>query len=405
MGLRGAGQAPVDGYDATAPLLTYTLETDPAPLQVAQGPTPTPQTLRITVTHHGNDEVTVEEIRFSFPVGLGPDDLTASPENAEPQVDDNRRWRFEYEEDSQSYVLTPLRNRPLDPGDQLELTIASVGVNREVGTSRLTLAEKIEEGGETRYQEWPLAKVPAGFTVGDFRPEYVLVQSGRSAELTWRGDSRPGATYTMLHDGEPADVTAVRRWVSPALHRDTAFALVVRVRDEAEGAKGGDGDAAEAEYALTTLVTVARPDLVVNDLTVRGRATLTRLPVEFGLGEADERVCTAETDGFLVGHLIAEEDVAGDGAPTLTVTVSADGADRRTSVQARQAPPDPGDPGFPGVRLTAVVPRGAVVTIGRSGTAASRYRLAWLPFGTGELKEPAGGAPLGPRADRPARRE
>ncbi|MER7468377.1 hypothetical protein [Streptomyces sp. NPDC097981] len=381
MGLTGAAAE----HSAVDCLLTYSVETDPAPIQVSQGPTPAKATLRITVTNHRDDPVRVEEVRFSFPVGSGPDELTATPGSAEPRIDDNRLWRFEYEADSQSFVLTPRRDRPLGLGDQLELTIAFVAVNAAVGTSRLTVAERSEGGGETRYQEWPLAKVPAGFTVGDFRPQYILVQSGCPAELTWRGESLPAATYTMLHDGEPVDVTGVRFWRSPALHRDTAFALVVRVRAE-EG-----GDAAEAEYALTTLVTVARPDLAVNDLTVGGRATLTRLPTEFDLGEADELVCTTETDGFLIGHLIAVEDVTGDGAPTLTVTVSADGTDRRTSVQSRQAPPDPGDPGFPGVRLTAVVPRGARVTVGRSGTAASSHRLAWIPFGTGALKEAGAG--------------
>ncbi|MGW1072020.1 YncE family protein [Streptomyces sp. NPDC002537] len=83
-------------------------------------------------------------------------------------------------------------------------------------------------------------------------------------------------------------------------------------------------------------------------------------------------------------QLVASEDAPGDDAPTLTV--SADGADRLASVQARHAPPDPEDPRFPGSRLTAVVPRGARVTISRSGTAPSRHLFSWLPFGTGELK-------------------
>ncbi|MFI9202839.1 hypothetical protein [Streptomyces sp. NPDC053048] len=373
----GAPRTGVRRPEDSTCVLSYTVETDPAPIQVSHGPTPARAALRITVTNHRHESVQLEEIRFSFPVGDGPDDLTAVPDSGEPELDDTRHWRFEYDADSRTFVLTPRRSQhPLDFGDQLDLAIANVQVNSAVGTSTLTITETLQDGGEPGTEEWPLAKVPAGFTVGDFRPDYILVQSGTAARLSWRGESMPGATYTMLHDGDPVDVTAVRSWPTPPLHRDTAFALVVRV----------EAGESVAEYAMSTTVTVARPDLAVGELTVHGRATLTHLPTEFDLGEAGERSFTAETDGFLTGHLVTEQDVAGDGAPTLSVTVSAGGTDRRTSVQARQAPADPGDPTFPGSRLTAVVPRGARVTIGRSGTAPSRHRLSWLPFGTGELK-------------------
>ncbi|RLV04497.1 hypothetical protein CTZ27_11250 [Streptomyces griseocarneus] len=372
--------APRRPDDSTC-VLTYDVASDPAPVQVSLGSTPKKATLFITVTNHRQSAVQVESVRFSFPVGSGPEDLSSNPGSADPQVDNDKFWRFELDEERPgSAVLTPKRSATLTGGEQLELELAHIEINAAVGTSRLTVDEQVkneEPGTET----WPLAKVPAGFTTGDFRPEYILVQSGTPAELTWRGDSRPGsATYTMLHDGEPCDVTNVRRWKSPPLHRDTAFALVVEVTESGN----------TAEYAMTTLVTVARPDLVVNDLTVNGSTTLTHAPAGFDLGEALELTYRAETDGFLVGYVRADQEVpeSEDPPPTLTVTVGSDGARRVTGVQSRRTERAPGDPGS---RLTAVVPKGATVTVARAGTTPSTHVLSWLPFGIGELKQaPAG---------------
>ncbi|MCA6093803.1 hypothetical protein LE181_16745 [Streptomyces sp. SCA3-4] len=282
-------------------------------------------------------------------MGTGSADLSDNPGSAEQQADDVRKWRFELDVDTPgSALLTPKRSATVPPGGQLELALAHIEINAEVGTSKLTIEERIKDSPDPRIEEWPLAKIPAGFTTGDFRPETILVDSGTPAELTWRGDSRPGATYTMLHDGEPRDVTDVRYWKSPPLHRDTAFTLVVEVTE------GGN----TAEYAMSTMVTVARPDLAVNDLTVNGNTTLTHLFAAFDIGDAPSLTCTAETDGFLIGHVRADQDVPDteDPPPTLTVTVTPAGRPGRlTSVQSRLAERAPGDPGS---RLTAVVPRG-----------------------------------------------
>ncbi|MGK5543603.1 hypothetical protein ACSNOH_02520 [Streptomyces sp. URMC 127] len=356
---------------------------EPKPIQVSQGSTPKTATLWITVTNHQQHAVHLESVRFTFPVGTGAADLSNNPGSAEPQVDDIKKWRFELDADRPgSAVLTPKRSATVPPGGQLDLGLAHIEVNAQVGTSKLTIEEHIQDAPDSGTEEWPLAKVPAGFTTGDFRPETILVASGTPAELTWRGDSRPGATYTMLHDGPPCDVTAVRYWETPPLHRDTAFTLVVQVTE------GGN----TAEYAMSTVVTVARPDLVVNDLTVNGHTVLAYASSAFDLGEAAALTYTAETDGFLVGHVRADQDVPDteDPPPTLTVTVAPAGRTSRvTSVQSRLAERAPGDPGS---RLTAVVPRGATVTVARTGTTPSTHALTWLPFGTGELKETGSGA-------------
>ncbi|WP_338930791.1 hypothetical protein WEB32_04120 [Streptomyces netropsis] len=371
--------------DDSTCVLTYDVEPDPAPIQVSPGPTVKQATLRITVTNHQQRAVHLEAARFSFPVGSGPEELSSNPGSADPVTDDedqNKFWRFELDQEAPgTAVLTPRRSATLPPGGQLEMALAHIEINTAVGTSKLTIEERIKNAEEPHGEEWPLAKVPAGFTTGDFRPERILVRSGIPAELIWRGDSRPGATYTMLHDGPPVDVTNVRYWKSPPLHRNTAFALVVRVPE---------GDAT-AEHAMTTMVTVARPHLVVNDLTVNGPTTLTHVSTDLDLGDAPELTYTAETDGLLVGYVRADQDVPDteDPAPTLTVTVAPDGGTgRATSVQSRQAERAPGDPGS---RLIAVVPQGSSVAVARSGTTPSTHRLAWLPFGTGELKEVAQG--------------
>ncbi|MGW7003832.1 hypothetical protein ACWGCW_13640 [Streptomyces sp. NPDC054933] len=359
-------------------VLTYEVTPEPAPIQLSQGSTPATATLRITVTNHRPTPVSLESARFCFPVGSGPDDLTTDPLSGEPQLDDLKKWRFEHDRDHPGTLeLSPKTGSGnLKSGETRELGIAHIRVDSAVGTSTLTITERIKNSDENGCGEWPLAKVPAGFTVGDFRPVHILVRSGNPAELKWRGESHPRATYTILHDGEPDDVTNVRYWESLPLHRDTAFALVVELTE-------GEGT---AEYAMTTAVTVARPNLAVRDLTVDGRALLTHMPTEFDLGDDPARTYAAETDGLLVGRLIADEDVPDteERAPTLSVTVTAAGkAHRTSSVQSRMAERAPGDPGS---RLTAVVPRGSTVDIQRAGTTPYTHGLAWIPLGTGELR-------------------
>ncbi|MGW4204169.1 hypothetical protein [Streptomyces sp. NPDC004726] len=361
--------------------VTYEVATRPSPLQVSQGSTPALASVDVILTNHRDETVSPERVVFSFPVGDGPGDLTANPGGIEPRLDDSRRWRLDPDLDRPgTFLLEPKRGGKLEPGEELEVTFAHIQINPAVGTSRLTVTETVEGGSGPKSEEHPLAKVPAGFTVGDFRPEYILVDSGESAVLTWRGENRPGAAYTMLHAGEPVDVTQVKRWESPPLHQDTAFTLVVEVTV----------DGSTAEYALNTLVTVARPDLMIRHLTVGGRVVLTPVPVEFALDDdVFVRECTAETDGFLIGHVLADEDITDPAAPapTLAVTVTAQGTARRSSVQSRTVARSPEDPGS---GLTALVPRGAAVRITRDDRTAHTHRLAWIPFGTGELRTGTG---------------
>ncbi|GGP33017.1 hypothetical protein [Streptomyces abikoensis] len=167
-------------------VLTYDVASEPAPIQVSQGSTPNKATLRITVTNHRQSAVHVDSVCFTFPVGIGGADLSDNPGSAEPQADDVKKWRFELDVDTPgSALLTPKRSATVPPGGQLELALARIEINAEVGTSKLTIEERIKDG-----PEWPLAKVPAGFTTGDFRPETILVDSGTPTELTWRGGSR-----------------------------------------------------------------------------------------------------------------------------------------------------------------------------------------------------------------------
>lgn len=350
-------------------IVSYGVRPEPAPIQVSQGSTPARAAVRTVLTNHTGQDVALAEVAFAFPVGEGPGDLTANPRSVEPYLEEGEggasRWILEADPDrSGVFLLTPRRSAyKLRPGDELTVSFAQIQVNSAVGTSRLTITETVTEGGPPRPAEWPLAKVPAGFTAGDFRPQYILVKSGTGAVLTWRGENRPGAVYTMLHAGEPVDVTQVKRWESPPLHQDTAFTLLVEVTE-------GDGT---AEYAMSTLV------------------TLTPVAVEFALDEeVFVRECTAETDGLLIGHVLADEDITDPAAPapTLAVTVTAQGVEHHSSVQSRAASPLTGEDRSR--RLTAVVPRGAAVRITRDDRTAYTHRLTWIPFGTGELRAGTG---------------
>ncbi|SDM31386.1 hypothetical protein [Allokutzneria albata] len=353
-------------------VLTYEVRSAPEPLQVAK-----PGDLTIYVTNHTGTPVWLEEAVFAFPVGNGSDDLTVNSGSVGMSVSDSTNWRIERDDNRPgAFLLSPKRLRPIPPGGEVEVTLSNIEVNDAVGTSTLTVGELTDDAESGT--EFPLAKVPSGFTVGDFRPEHILVDSGRSAELRWRGDTPPEAEYEIRYqDGDPADVTGSHYWKSPPLHHDTAFTLVVTVT--VTGAEGS------AVYAMSAVVTVARPNLVLNDLEVNGRVVLAHRSVEFDLGEDTSRVCTAETDGFLVGHILSAADVIGDApAPTLSAAVTiGDSPPRVTSVQSRWAERAPYDPG---TRLVAVVPKGSAVTISRSGTPDHSHTLTWVPFGTGELK-------------------
>ncbi|CAO5171588.1 conserved hypothetical protein [Frankia sp. AiPs1] len=307
---------PVAATEA-APLLDYTLAFDPDPIQAGR-----PCTLRVTA-RAGNTPVYVRKTVLTLPIGTGATTLTASPSGIRrlavtggDHPHQGEGWRIAAPSGG-SFTATPTLARGwLLAVTPLTFGLADIAVNTAPGTAELQIAEDSSLDGsswQTRTTRLALPKFPANFFFADFRPDTMLVPNGGHAVLSWNGSP---AVYTMTWQshsggrGGSAVVSDQNPWTSPALHDTTVFRLAASML-------GGT-----AERVLTALVSVARPHLLVHDLTALDTVQMmgTSQPIEVGLGTTHS--FTAPTDGILLGRVSAN---AGGRATGIKVTARAPG--------------------------------------------------------------------------------
>ncbi|MFI7129171.1 hypothetical protein ACIBQ1_25935 [Nonomuraea sp. NPDC050153] len=283
----------------TLTLLTYTLMTDPTPLEAsAAGRSPSTGTVYLIVTNTGRQAAFWHSIQVQVPVGNGAGHLTSdfkkikpkgvygtrsgsqSPVNVKPQGSDT----------FQATAQGGGRTR-LDPGDHLVLTLENVTVAAAAGVAVLRVTENSSstQAGQlsNRYAAVPLMKttpkeIPAP---RDFRPDDTMVNAGTNIVLRWEGSD--DFNYKILFPGGQATVPqGVRSW-SPAAadapKRATTYTLVATSRTTPK-----------QEHFLTTTVEVRDPVLETLTATtgistpwVQGTASATGGRVTFtGTGAA-----------------------------------------------------------------------------------------------------------------------
>jgi hypothetical protein len=251
-------------------LLTYSLMTTPAPVQVSpQAGPPSVAALTFVVSCPVDiGQATVTQIAFNLPVGTDSGSLTNVGGGISPSVSSSGpdSWQIGPGAAPGSFVLTPGSGQP-GTIDAQGLTVALTGiqVSPVVGTAPVNVVEQALADGhslETRVTGIAVPKFPYGFQAGNFAPDEPLVQHGGRVTLTWVGSTN--AAYTVFWGTGSQVVTDVRTWTSPALVDTTTFILEVKAQEAGE----------TVTQDFSTTVIVADPDLTATSLTVLTTSTL-----------------------------------------------------------------------------------------------------------------------------------
>ena len=287
--------------DPNQSLLTYSLATSPAPLQVSPAGTPSIGALTIVVSCPDSvGSVTISKVIVKLPIGdpNAPDatDLTETATGISPSVYSPGPviWRFEAGAEAGTFDLTPVSGIPVTVESQgLTLSLTGIQVAPLVGTAIVEIFEFSPSGGPSdtrRTCRIAVAKFPYRYIAGNFAAEKAMVANDDPVTLSWVGSVGP--RYTLTWDNKSADVTNVRRWTSPKLTDVTTFILAVEYQEA--------GQTVKLEFSLT--VTVDTPDITANRLTVLKDTTTDTL-----------KVVTVEGDVVFKGKVTFEGEVTFNG--------------------------------------------------------------------------------------------
>ncbi|WP_283138832.1 hypothetical protein [Rhizohabitans arisaemae] len=253
-------------------MLTYTLITDPAPLEAsAPGRSPSTATVYLVATNTGQQTAYWSSIKVEVPVGSGAGDLTSDFNKINPTGEYGTR----------SGTRSPVNVRPgpqgsnlfeatasggraaFAPGDHLVLTLGNVVVAPATGLAVLKVTEKTSrtKTGQLSNSFAAVAlvktapkEIPAP---RNFRPNDTMVNAGTNIVLSWEGSD--DFDYTILSPAGQAVVTRGAYSWSPADApvRATTYILVATSRTTPL-----------QQHFLTTTVQVRNPVLNLDTLTV-----------------------------------------------------------------------------------------------------------------------------------------
>ena len=281
-----------------APLLTYSLTTEPMPVQVSLSSTsPSIATLTFVVscpkkTSTFPGSATVAAIEIILPVDTsGTQDpanlcLTAPPlSSASISSSGGDVWIPSDAGAPGAFYFMPQAGSVLVAGQSLTIEFTGIEVNTLVGTALVTINEWAVPGSGTPptpdddppsgQQLIAVAKFPYGFYAGNFTSNKPMVNNGEKPVLSWTGSAN--ATYLMLYESNPpVDVSNVQSWSPPnGLTQMTTFILQVSAQQA--------GQTATMDFSLT--IEVANPSLTAQDLTVLQASNL-KGPVNVGASGA-----------------------------------------------------------------------------------------------------------------------
>ncbi|MFC5750417.1 hypothetical protein [Actinomadura rugatobispora] len=260
-------------------LLTYTVLTDPAPLEASRaGQSNSTGTVYLVVTNTDRIAAHWSENKVTVPVGDGADDLTrditkitatakyhslktgAQPLKVQPQAT------------TKSFQVTDPSSKsiPFAAGDYLVLKLEGVPVAAAAGLAVLTVTEaasrKAGAKASTSVAAVPLVKTAAkqAPAPSNFRPDKAMVDDGDSIVLRWDGPA--DWKYTINSpDGTPATppVTTPGQWKpNPGTgpKRDSTYTLIAT-------------DPTGREHFLTTTVQLRTPTFETGILTPQVQGT------------------------------------------------------------------------------------------------------------------------------------
>ena len=249
--------------DLPSPILHYSLETDPSPIQVD-----TPVDLTFTVSGlSAPDDCTVSQIWIQLPVGNDASDATnltaVAPSESDVTISSSDKSRPNWTRTLSGVtpgllIFTPPGGWVQFGGQGLTIEVARVRVNPVVGTAQITITEWAAPGSSpppspdddpSGQKAIPAPKFPVGFHASDFAPSRAQVNRGETVTLTWIGSDN--ADFDIICGDQPKVPVTGYSWPSPQLYTSTVFILIA-------SATVGDQ---KVELHLTTGVTVGSPEV------------------------------------------------------------------------------------------------------------------------------------------------
>ncbi|MET8336197.1 hypothetical protein ABZV14_24285 [Streptosporangium canum] len=231
-------------------LLTYTLLTDPAPLEASRaGRPPSTGTVYLVITNIGQAAAYWSTIKVEVPVGNGADDLSSDFNKIKPKGEYSTRSGTRSSvnvqpgpQGSNAFQATaPGGRTPFAPGDYMVLTLENVTV---APTAGLAVLKMTENAGRTKtghlsngFAAVALVKtapkeIPAPHS---FLADNAVVDAGTKVTLSWEGSD--DFTYEILFPGGRKPVPKVKHTGShgpyslvldaaDAPKRDTTYTLI-----------------------------------------------------------------------------------------------------------------------------------------------------------------------------------
>ncbi|GAA0941259.1 hypothetical protein [Nonomuraea longicatena] len=245
-------------------MLTYTLVTDPAPLEAsAAGRTPSTGTVYLVVTNTGQSTAYWSTIDVAVPVGDGAGHLTPdlTKVRARGERDGAQPVTVQVQGPATIRATSGSGTRTLAPGDYMVLTLEDVTVAASAGVAVLKVTEAASRTatGKARSTATAVALVKTAAKAipapRDLRPDTAVVSAGGTVVLRWEGSG--DFDYQVRYPGGQETVpTGARAW-SPATapRQATTYTLVATSRTTPP-----------EEHYLTTTVQVSDP--VLDGLTV-----------------------------------------------------------------------------------------------------------------------------------------
>ncbi|GGS85568.1 hypothetical protein ACFFV7_47260 [Nonomuraea spiralis] len=263
-------------------MLTYTVITDPAPLEASASGRPSTGTVYLVITNTGQQTAYWSTITVEVPVGNGARDLTSDFNKIKHKGEHNGTPSVNLQpQGTNAFQATPLNGTAFAPGDYMVLTLENVIVAAERGLAVLKVTEKAGRTKTGRPSTSSAAvalvktapkEIPAPHS---FLADSAVVDAGSKVTLSWEGSD--DFTYEIRFPGGPKPVPTVSRTGSygpyslvldtaDAPKRDTTYTLVASFGTQ--------------RHTFTTTVQVRNPVLetltAINGVTtpwVQGRAT------------------------------------------------------------------------------------------------------------------------------------
>ncbi|MEV3986129.1 hypothetical protein, partial [Nonomuraea sp. NPDC049758] len=257
-------------------MLTYTVLTDPAPLEASATGRTSTGTVYLLVTNTGQQPAYWSTITVEVPVGSGAGDLTSNLNKIKPSGE-YRTWpgtrlgtwtgpppgtrspvnvqRQGSNAFQATQATTPGGRTPFAPGDHMVLTLENVTLAAAAGLAVLAVTEKAgrtKTGGlSTSHAAVALAKtapqeLPAPHS---FHPDKAMVNVGDTLTLSWQGPT--GFRYEIMYPGAPQFVTVAGSSWSPPTAPKRATTYILRATDPTT----------QHQHFLTTTVQVRDPEL------------------------------------------------------------------------------------------------------------------------------------------------